>query len=109
MNDDFNLAERILCEDDACIGLVGADGKCKVCGLKYSGVESLPVPGDGAAVSGGTGDGEDGDAAAAAGGVDFSSDTSVDSDVDERVLCPDETCIGIIGSDGTCGTCGKSA
>lgn len=32
-DDDF--ADRILCSDGACIGVIGPDGKCKVCGKPY--------------------------------------------------------------------------
>jgi hypothetical protein len=34
------------------------------------------------------------------------SETSFDS---KRRLCPDGSCIGVIGSDGRCGECGRSA
>ncbi len=30
--EDFNVEDRVLCSDDTCIGLVGTDGRCKVCG-----------------------------------------------------------------------------
>lgn len=106
MNDDFNVAERILCEDDACIGLVGSDGRCKVCGLEYRGPESVSAIGCGEVVSDGGTFAADADAAAFLGESQIASDGS---DVDDRVLCPDDTCVGIIGPDGLCGTCGKTA
>src|SRR4029077_3736546 len=34
------------------------------------------------------------------------SDTSFDS---KRRLCPDGTCVGVIGADGRCGVCGQMA
>ena len=104
MSEEFNLEERVLCEDDACIGLVGPDGKCKVCGQEYQGTESLPSE-DGATV-----DPADEAVAAVEETVDEGEDISSETetwDSDERVLCSDDTCIGIIGPDGTCGTCGR--
>ncbi len=31
------------------------------------------------------------------------------SEWDQRQLCPDDACIGVIGDDGTCKVCGRSA
>ena len=28
--------DRVLCSDGACIGIIGPDGKCKVCGKPYT-------------------------------------------------------------------------
>jgi hypothetical protein len=36
-DDFFDDAERQLCSDGACTGLLGPDGKCKVCGRTLSG------------------------------------------------------------------------
>jgi len=33
--DDDSLEERVLCSDGACIGVIGPDGRCKVCGKPY--------------------------------------------------------------------------
>ncbi len=33
---DAYWAERTLCIDESCIGVVGRDGRCKECGLAYS-------------------------------------------------------------------------
>ena len=105
MNDKFNLEERVLCEDDTCIGLVGPNGKCRVCGRVYQGDEALPPTGnvesapfgDSTDTAGKVSD-DDGEAAAS------EADTW---DPAERVLCSDDTCVGIIGPDGTCGICGR--
>jgi hypothetical protein len=32
---EFDLSTRILCSDDACIGVVDENGVCKVCGKRY--------------------------------------------------------------------------
>jgi hypothetical protein len=103
--DVFDEAERELCPDGNCTGLIGADGKCKACGLaldanragapyaaKVRDEES--VPGDG--IPAGEDDG------IAVGGM-------VIDDADDRQLCPDGNCIGLIGSDGKCKVCGRSA
>jgi len=95
----FNLDDRVLCADDACIGLIGPDGKCKVCGLEYTGDEPLP-----------TADGElrPSTEAPVETGAAVSSDLRASApDPDERVCCGDEACVGIIGADGKCGTCGR--
>ena len=34
--------------------------------------------------------------------------TTKDPDWENRVLCSDESCIGVIGPDGRCKECGKS-
>lgn len=80
---------RILCSDESCIGTVGATGICKECGKPYEGApQAVPAAGD-----------------------IFSRDTSGDVVADEewenRVLCSDGCCIGVIGPDGKCKECGK--
>ena len=32
---DLDLSKRILCSDEACIGVVDENGVCKVCGKRY--------------------------------------------------------------------------
>ncbi len=97
-------AERTLCSDEACIGVIGPDGRCKECGKPYDGqynnpvyremepepVKNQPEPAKTTTEKTGSGD---------------KSDT--DDDWDKRILCSDESCIGIIGPDGRCKECGK--
>jgi hypothetical protein len=86
--DEFEPARRELCPDDACIGLIGPDGRCRVCGTVGASVVADPRH---RGMSAPGGDGEDAPAA----------------DLDpERELCPDETCVGLIGPDGRCKECG---
>lgn len=103
--DDYNLDwdNRILCSDGNCIGIIGADGCCKECGKKYEG--ELPEP----TVS-------DLDEQPEMEVEDLSSDAvepdpppnePVDEEWENRVLCSDGNCIGVIGSDGKCKECGK--
>jgi len=75
--------ERVLCPDGACIGVIGDDGRCKVCGK----VEQ-------------TGGAKPSEADAAPG---------LDEPEAERKLCPDGACVGVIGPNGTCKVCGKAA
>jgi hypothetical protein len=104
MSEEFTLEDRILCEDDTCIGLIGPDGKCKVCGRIYEGAAPLPHKKEK--------DAELPEKVDLSSGDEISKDTLSQMeplDEEERILCPDDTCIGIIGPDGKCGTCGKSA
>lgn len=32
-----DLSSRLLCSDGTCIGVIGADGRCKECGVPYTG------------------------------------------------------------------------
>lgn len=84
--DDWN--SRILCGDGCCIGIIGKDGRCKECG-KTLGETS-----------------NDRNATR----NDFPQDNMDDdkqTDWDNRVLCSDGACIGIMGLDGRCTQCGK--
>lgn len=43
---DSEWENRTLCRDGNCIGVIGADGRCKECGLPYEGdlpVKSVPI------------------------------------------------------------------
>ncbi len=87
-DDGFEPAHRELCPDGSCIGLVGADGRCKVCGTVSPSAVADPrrqgmVPKE---------DGE----------------TDDDED-DDRELCPDGACIGLIAANGRCTVCGRAA
>ncbi len=106
--DEIDFAHRILCPDGSCIGVVGPDGRCKVCGT-FAGNDVLrQLEADGgvpatatAAVDDAAADGEpEGEAGA---------EPDADADADflaERELCPDGNCIGVIGANGRCKVCG---
>lgn len=118
--------ERTLCSDGSCIGVIGADGTCKVCGRAADGTPAEATAddydddeyeddddgdddeGDVADYEDEDGD-EDGDAQdaelrAAAGELAASLPEVQEA---ERKLCPDGSCIGVVGSDGKCKVCGK--
>jgi len=91
-NEDWE--NRILCSDESCIGTVGPDGKCRECGKACDG--KLPEGKITESVHEITSEEQ------------ISADDQPDDDWDNRVLCSDESCIGVIGSDGKCKECGKS-
>lgn len=122
--------QRQLCSDGACVGVIGGDGTCKVCGraapnwgderkrglLETSADEAAAEDGeddeyedddedyeddDEESDEADEGDEDDGVIAAksAPGGEDWS----------KRQLCPDGTCVGLLGADGKCNVCGRSA
>ena len=92
--------KRRLCPDGSCIGVLGDDGKCTVCGTY------------------------DADAATSSATVPLAETVLDQADVDPetaefdtqesgfdpaRRLCSDEACIGVIGPDERCRLCGKPA
>ena len=92
---------RVLCSDESCIGVVGPDGRCKECGLPYEG-EFAPV----AEVNDYL-DSEDDMPEALDEFPEEEGDDPGDIDWENRILCVDESCIGVIGPDGRCKECGK--
>lgn len=93
-NEDWE--KRILCSDESCIGVIGEDGSCKECGKVYEGnLAGQKTTGDvPSKIS------EEQKTGA-------STDAPSEDDWDQRILCGDEACIGVIGSDGKCKECGK--
>jgi hypothetical protein len=85
--DDALEADRDLCPDGACVGVIGPDGRCKVCGTRAA---------DGAAR----------DATGPAPVKATEAETEPDVDDDDRELCPDGACVGLMGPDGRCKVCG---
>jgi hypothetical protein len=106
---DREWEERTLCSDEGCIGIIGPDGRCNECGKPYAGKPS------------GEDEASDDDLSLApdklldeenANETDGArDDQDLDDDIDshwaDRILCRDDNCIGIIGSDGRCKECGK--
>jgi hypothetical protein len=92
---DEDWEKRVLCSDEACIGTIGADGKCKECGKPFQGAAE-------------TGSSTGKVATRKKQKITNESENQVsDDDWDKRVLCSDESCIGTIGPDGCCRECGK--
>ena len=92
----FDPTRRRLCPDGACVGVIGDDGVCRVCGR----TEAQAAAGDEApelataALEGGGGDGSGG--GGDGGGFDS-----------KRRLCDDGACVGVVGDDGVCRVCGR--
>jgi hypothetical protein len=115
--EEVDLESRELCPDGACIGVLGPDRVCKVCGLTAEGTYN---PSAIRAAAHDDDDDDDGDHDAddddsdSAGdedsdGADDSDDKQAkasDDALEDRKLCPDGTCIGVIGEDGRCKVCG---
>ena len=99
--DSFSLEDRILCSDGMCIGVIGPDGRCGECAKPYEGDEPLPDF-DSAPVR------EIAEDDGPLPPLDTPDSGSSDAiDPADRICCSDETCIGIIGDNGKCGTCGR--
>jgi hypothetical protein len=117
---DASWDERRLCPDGGCLGVVGGDGVCNVCGkvdpeAPKGGVRAL-VKVDGDEDDGdegdddgdgddGEGDGEEDPASRSSAG-DGAGDGDDGDDWQRRRLCEDGGCIGVVIG-GRCTTCGK--
>ncbi len=107
---DHDWEQRILCSDGNCIGVIGPDGCCKECGKKYEGprpIENASAPD--------RSDGDEADRLLEPSGILEKSDVidtidipPADGEWEDRVLCSDGNCIGVIGPDGRCKECGKA-
>lgn len=102
---EFDLVSRELCPDGACIGLIGPDGRCKECGLP--GKTATQHPRNRGMVTRDEAQSDDGDGPEQA---SSSGERPVESFAHEdRELCSDGGCIGVIGSDGRCKECGLAS
>jgi hypothetical protein len=98
-------SKRRLCPDGACVGVLGADGRCSVCrrvagaspAATEIGSDVEPETDDHTDDDGGS-DQTDAPSALAASASGFDS---------KRRLCEDGSCVGIVGADGVCGSCGR--
>ena len=115
---DSDWENRRLCSDPACIGVIGADGRCKECGKPYEGDPFEDTPSDSSLAGAGSEDVEPAGATFEAepdgSADDYEDDESsdedeivLDDDWENRRLCSDPACIGVIGPDGRCKECGK--
>jgi hypothetical protein len=94
---DDDWENRVLCPDESCIGVIGPDGRCKECGKLHEGSQK----GESSETQTNPELDDDVDA-------DESSRTdTADSDWENRTLCSDESCIGVIGPNARCKECGK--
>ncbi|MGE0545411.1 MAG: hypothetical protein AB7O24_26165 [Kofleriaceae bacterium] len=94
---------RELCSDGGCIGIIGPDGTCKVCG------RAAPNWGDerrrGLVAAEATASTD----ATLESPATSPSTTSTIGGWTDRQLCSDGSCIGVIGDTGRCKVCGRAA
>jgi hypothetical protein len=107
-NKDQEWEERTLCSDDACIGIIGPNGRCNECGKPYTGKPA-----------GADRDPEEELSLSPDALLDEADEDEIDAGQDDdpledeeahwadRILCRDESCIGVIGPDGRCKECGE--
>ena len=101
---DAEWANRRLCPDGHCIGVIGPDGRCKECGRP--GGKAAAEADDAPPTVANAESEADEDLAADT----LPSESPAAADDDEwanRRLCPDGNCIGVIGPDGRCKECGR--
>lgn len=101
--------DRRLCVDGACIGLLADDGRCKVCGKIGSKAKpgTVTPPTDMAALEAAAN--ELATSAAPGEVAAIEPAPALEDDLEQRKLCPDGGCVGVIGADGRCKICGKEA
>lgn len=84
---------RVPCWDESCVGTLGEDGRCRLCG-KGSGASPELEAGPGALDK----------------GPDSSAQPQLQEDEEpieeERVCCSDESCVGTVDETGHCRICG---
>jgi len=102
-NNDSDWDNRVLCNDGNCIGVIGSDGRCKACGKKYDGdlPEMSYSENEDQTVA------QEEDLPSATAEINEANAAPVDDEWENRVLCSDGNCIGVIGPDGNCKQCGK--
>jgi hypothetical protein len=91
----FDPTRRKLCPDGACVGVIGDDGVCRVCGrteAQAAAGEEVSEP----------------DALEASGAGESAGDAGGGFD-SKRRLCDDGACVGVVGDDGVCRVCGRRA
>ena len=100
---DLEWEHRVLCSDGNCIGVIGPDGRCKECGKEYDGslAEGHISENGGSSATDSSFEEEDSSPA------EVPHEEPDYDDWQDRVLCSDGNCIGVIGPDGRCKECGK--
>jgi hypothetical protein len=120
--EDIEWEQRTLCRDESCIGVIGPDGRCKECGLPFEeglsdGIEEEPAMEN--MEESETEEEleeyeteeelEESETEEELEDVEENGEEKLDLDLEweQRTLCSDESCIGVIGPDGRCKECGK--
>jgi hypothetical protein len=101
---DIEWEQRKLCRDESCIGVIGPDGRCKECGLPFEERPSDEIKAEPSIENLKETETEEELEEDAESGEEKSD---LDLEWEQRKLCIDESCIGVIGPDGRCKECGK--
>ena len=111
----FEPEQRFLCVDDLCIGLVGSDSCCRICHRLNPEAKAYAAAHPAAPALVATAEhqveAQPDSASPLMPDLSANHESSIEpsDDFAERVLCSNEACIGVIGSDGCCRECGKPA
>jgi len=106
---EFDAAHRELCPDGGCIGIIGTDGRCRECGaLADSALTHPRLRGMRGSTT------QDSARSAATPPPAHRSDddrppsgAETDAFGEDRQLCPDGACIGVLDASGRCSECGQ--
>lgn len=101
---DETPEDRVPCSDDMCVGIIGPNGKCGVCGRPGTPPPQRSTPGHPHDDLHEEVPGEE----AAKPEPEPEPERAFAADPDDRVPCLDDMCVGILSSEGKCGTCGKT-
>lgn len=97
----FDPDQRELCPDGACVGIIGPNGRCRVCGAHSP---TTPTGAKSADDDEGVREAQGPEPRGAA-RADPREAEGDELDLDRRELCPDGACVGVIGPDGRCKVC----
>lgn len=115
MDNGMDWEHRLLCSDGGCIGIIGMDGRCKECGKMFKGKlpENFGVKSEAEIKKSDLKKMNQGNLLDTENNVESQGKEAgdeqeeIDSNWENRILCEDETCIGVVGPDGKCNECGK--
>lgn len=103
--------ERTLCPDDSCIGVLGPDGRCCLCGLRgdLSRPRHVGTPSSPAILEPGAETEPESEpiTAAAASAENHDAAAADDDAFSQRELCSNDSCIGVLSAAGVCPLCGS--
>ena len=104
---DIDWENRILCSDGNCIGVIGPDGCCKECGQRYEGDLPAGLPENEVSTEAAPPETVTSpEETATTEPLEAQSSQTSDEEWENRRLCIDGNCIGVIGPDGRCKECG---
>jgi hypothetical protein len=95
---------RRLCPDGSCVGIIGGDGKCTVCGTVDQGYDTTS-----ASTAHDSQDSDDEPVDGEHTDDSLGAEPSSSGFDPNRRLCSDDTCVGVVGKDNRCSVCGRSA